>query len=533
MNIMKLKYILPSAVLAVMGMSSCVNDLDVTPIDPSTVMTVDAGALFNKCYANMAVAGNGGANGDCDVDGLDGGTTGFLRQMWNANELTTEEAICCWGDEGIPAFNFNQWTASHPMLKGFYNRLYLGVTLCNFYLSEVGEYDATMSAEVRFLRALYYYHIMDCFGNAPFLTEMSAENAQQASRSELFAFVESELLEAVEAMAEPRTNTYGRADKVAAWNLLARLYLNAEVYTGTAQWAKAAEYAKKVMDSNYEIFTNAGAYAGKQGWSAYQMLFMGDNSTNGAQNEAILPLLQDGINTTSWGTSLFLMASTFKADMTLVGDATNNTKEAWGGNRARPELVAKFFPNGDAPQVGLWAMLEKAGDDRALFWGKDRKLDVETTSEFTEGYSVCKFTNFFSNDGAPSDPQFPDADFFLMRKAEANLTYAEAQARLNGGVAPADAIEALNALRTRAHADTKISFTLDEICDEWCREFYYEGRRRSDLIRFDKFGGNNSYKWQWKGGVMAGANFDKHLNVFAIPDADMNANSNLVQNPGY
>lgn len=515
-----------------MGLSSCVGDLDVTPIDPSTVMTVDANALFNKCYANMAVAGNGGADGDCDIDKLDGGTTGFVRQMWNANELSTEEAINAWGDEGIPAFNFNQWTASHPMLKGFYNRLYFGVTICNFYLSEVGDYDETMSAEVRFLRALYYFHLMDCFGNVPFLTEMSAENAPQAKRAEVYAFVESELLDCVEKMAEPRTNTYGRADKAAAWNLLARLYLNAQVYTGTAQWEKAAEYAKKVMDSKYEIFTNNGKYQ-SQGWSAYQMLFMGDNGSNGAEVEAILPVLQDGIETTSWGTSLFIMASSFKADMTLIGDATNNTTEVWGGNRTRPELVAKFFPNGDAPQVGVWAMLEQAGDDRALFWGKDRTLDVTNTSEFTNGYSVCKYTNYYSNGASPRDPKFPDTDFLLMRTAEAYLTFAEAQTRIAGGVAPAEALEALNALRTRAHAATKVSFTLDDICDEWAREFFFEGRRRSDLIRFDKFGGNSSYKWQWKGGVQAGASFSKHLNIFAIPDDDLNANNNLVQNPGY
>ena len=103
---MKLKHILPcAAVMLSMGFTSCIGDLDVTPIDPSTVMEVDPVGLFNKCYANMALAGQGGANGDCDIDGLDGGTTGFVRQLFNANELTTDEAICCWGDEGIPAFN--------------------------------------------------------------------------------------------------------------------------------------------------------------------------------------------------------------------------------------------------------------------------------------------------------------------------------------------------------------------------------------------------------------------------------------------
>ena len=143
---MKHKHFLAVAFSCIFGFVSCVNDLDVKVIDPNVNTEGNGNAIFNKCYANVAVAGNGGANGDCDIDGLDGGTTGFVRQMFNANELTTDEAICCWGDDGIPAFNFNQWSASHPMLKGFYYRLYFGVTMCNFYLDNFGDNDATMSA---------------------------------------------------------------------------------------------------------------------------------------------------------------------------------------------------------------------------------------------------------------------------------------------------------------------------------------------------------------------------------------------------
>ena len=123
------KYISAFAAV-VLGLSACVGDLDVTPIDPNLVLLDDPAYLFNKCYANIALAGNGGANGDCDIDGLDGGTTGFVRQMWNANELTTDEAICGWGDEGISSFCYNSWDASHPMLRGYYYRLYAGITYC-------------------------------------------------------------------------------------------------------------------------------------------------------------------------------------------------------------------------------------------------------------------------------------------------------------------------------------------------------------------------------------------------------------------
>lgn len=533
MNLKNIKHIVPAAILLLsLGLGSCVNDLDVTPIDPSTNMTPDYDALFTKCYANMALAGNGGANGDCDVDGLDGGTTGFVRQMFNANELTTDEAICNWGDEGIPAFNFNQWGASHPMLKGFYYRLYFGVTMCNFYLAEAAEYDATMTAEVRFLRALYYFHLMDCFGNIPFLTEVSPNAAPQATRKEVYDFIESELIGengCIASMKAPKSNTYGRADQAAGWMLLSRLYLNAEVYTGTAQWEKAAEYADKVMKSGYTLHKT-----GEGQWSAYQMLFMGNNGENGAQVEAILPLLQDGNTTTSWGTSLFLMASTFNDKMTYVGEATNGTTEAWGGNRCRPDLVKKFFPNGGIPEdTDTWGVLKAAKDDRALFWGKGHTLEVDDVVTFESGFACTKFTNFYSDGSAAKNSQFCDTDFFLMRAAEAWLTYAEATARLNGGTTTTEGAAAINEIRSRANTTTKASYSLNEILDEWSREFYFEGRRRGDLIRFGKFGSSSDYKWQWKGGVKEGTNFNANLNIFAIPDTDLNANPNLKQNPGY
>lgn len=181
MNFKYIRNIVPAAAFALtMGLSSC-DFLDVEPLDPNNVSTVDEVSLYTKCYANMALAGNGGANGDCDIDRLDGGTTGFVRQLWNANELTTDEAICAWGDTGIPAFNFNQWDASHPMLEGFYNRLYAGINYCNHYLEVCNGVNETHEAEVRFLRALYYYYLMDCFGNVPFATEISADALSRSS----------------------------------------------------------------------------------------------------------------------------------------------------------------------------------------------------------------------------------------------------------------------------------------------------------------------------------------------------------------
>ena len=211
------------------------------------------------------------------------------------------------------------------------------------------------------------------------------------------------------------------------------------------------------------------------------------------------------------------------------------SSEFWAGNRARSQFVAKFFPNGDAPQVDIKSMAAAAGDDRALFFGIDRKLVAENPAEYTDGYAVGKFRNTYATGGTPHNSQFIDTDFFLMRSAEAYLIAAEADARLSGGTTTSAGTSYINALRQRANATTMNSYTTSQILDERARELYYEGFRRTDLIRYGLFGGDNSsnYVWEWKGGAQNGAGFPAYRNVFAIPAEDINANPNLKQNPGY
>ncbi len=552
MNLRYFKNLLPmTAVVLTMAMSSCTKDLDVTPIDPNLTLETDEASAFVKCYANLGMESYNGANGDCDISGYDGGTTGFIRQIFNSNELTTDEAICGWGDEGISDFVNNTYTSAHPMLEGLYYRLFYGVTMCNDYLYKFEGQDATRTAEVRFLRALYYYELMDLYANVPLVTESPQEGAtsEQKTRAEIFSFVESELLNVAgegtdntAVLAEPKvkyadgttganvTEGYGRADKAAAWMLLARLYLNAEVYTGTAQWAKAASYAEKVIKSPYHLWKGNTATA-----TSYRMLFMGDNGSSGASCEAILPILQDGATTSGWAGALFLIASTTKDDMGNFG-----TGEYWGGNRARPQFVAKFFPKAANTPMGTeWKdMPGEASDDRALLHSADRTLEIPTkidVADFAKGFSVAKWTNIYSDGGNSHDSKFIDTDVFFLRVAEAYLTYAEATARQNGNKTTAQGSDYVNELRERAHATTKDAYTLDELLDEWSREFYYEGRRRVDLVRFDQFGGPQAtYKWAWKGGDANGTVFPKTRNVFAIPATEINASKGAInQNDGY
>lgn len=537
-----IKNIIPAAaVVLTMGLASC-DSLHVDPIDPNLVTEPTAEELFNKCYANMALAGQTGPDGDSDVDGIDGGTSGWVRQYWNANELTTDEAICGWGDAGISGYDFNQYDSDHPMLKGLYYRLYTGIAFCNQYLEKFSDHDATMTAEVRFLRALDYYELLDMFGNVGFVDHVGA-NKVQWTRKQLYDWIDKEVNEIEPSLSEARPKSssdplYGRVDKASAWMLLARLYLNAQVYTGTPQWQKALQEAKNVINSSYKLYTTSKTDPDGQTWSAYQQLFMGDNGESGAYVEGILPIKQDGQTTASYGVTLFLMAGAQNANGIIKknGQTGNNTSENWGGNRCRSSLLAKFFPNNDAPAVSAYVMPSRAKDDRAIFDGQaPRTLTNDNTSDFQSGYETMKFINWKTDGSAGHHSKFPDTDFFLFRVGEAYLIAAEADARINGGQTSATGTSYINALRARAHAQThNAAYSLDEICDEWSREMYFEGVRRPTLIRFNRFGGDNNYTWPWKGGAFAGTRFAATRNIFAIPTSDLNVSKGaLKQNPGY
>jgi len=513
------------------GLSSCVNDLNVTPIDPSTITTFDQDAVFAKVYASLALTGQQGPAGKGDLAGVDEGTSSFIRLIWNLNELSTDEAICSWGDPGVPELNFNKWTASHDQVKGIYARFYFGISLCNLFLDQTTALTDAKTvkqrAEVRFLRALNYYYLMDLFGNVPFTEVVSLAPPKQIKRADLYIWIEKELKAIDPNLAAPLTNSYYRVDQVAEWMLLDRLYLNAEVYTGTANWAAAKTYAKKVMDSGYKLNPS------------YAQLFMADNagtfdgSTNTAPQEIILPIACDGVKTQSYGNSLFLIAS-----IHTTGMPDWATSEGWGGNRARAALANKFFPSGIPSGTDLTKLTAFAGDKRALFFGWDISetkstdpMTIINTGIFKQGLSVTKYTNVRFDGKKSNDAKFTDTDVPLFRVAEAYLSYAEASMRLGDA---ATALTTINQLRDRTSgsAPALSSISLDRILDEWSREFYFEGRRRTDLIRFGDYGGSD-YTWDWKGGSAAGTKFSKIYNLFPLPSDDLNVNPNLTQNPGF
>ena len=239
--------------------------------------------------------------------------------------------------------------------------------------------------------------------------------------------------------------------------------------------------------------------------------------------------------TKAWGGSMFWVAAMWNPSMaTVIGLDAATTNNTWAGMRCRPQLLEKFTTN-PASFVGKTAaeIRTMTSDDRAIFWGVDHTLSVFPNDGFDHGITTPKWNNNYSNGGTPHDAGDVDIDYFLLRVAEAYLNAAEAALQTgNSGKAK----EYMDAIRNRAHAATRSSYTLDDVLDERAREFYFEGIRRPDLIRFNKFGGTDvAYGWEGKGGNegYTGAAFEKYLNVYPIPSSEVMANSNLTQIDGY
>lgn len=547
-----------TAVLAV-GLTGCADDLNISSIDPQSDSSATPEQLLAKCYGVLGLTGQRGGSGNGDLSD-DEGESGFYRTTFNLQELPTDEFMWAWQtDPDIPQITMIGWDDESTRIQWAYTRLTYDITLFNSYLAQVPDDEANRQnrAEVRFLRALHYWYLLDLFGKVPFKTDFNISQLPvEYSGQEIYEWLDNELTEIEPQMAEVgafcNDQYFGRADRGAAYMLHARLALNSEVYTKGAvkDYQKAINYCDQLIKSGaYDLSRQT-----KNGNSGYAQLFMADNDVNTeARQEIIFPIRQDGLHTRQYGGSLMLIAGARSAAMPNYG-----MTESWTCLFARNSLISKFFEDQDkipladeaapedasAAQVAaldqgygttVQALLDLAGDDRALFYSGCangvRKLKTDNISGFTDGLSVVKWTNLKSDNTGGQDPSWPDTDIPLFRFAEAYLTRAEAKWRLSGNLN--DALADINELRSRAHATTlNIISSPMQICDEWCREFYMEGRRRSDLVRFGYFTGSD-YIWDWKGGAANGRSVDSHYNVYPIPADDIRNNTNMSQNDGY
>ena len=519
---------------------SCSKRLDLEP--PIGLSSVDVykdadnyEKVIAKLYAGMSLSGLHGPSGNPDIVGIDEGFSQYIRVLWNLQELPTDHAICRWNDVGIPEMCKMEWSADNSFVKAMYSRIYFQIPIANVFIKESS--DESMNdkgftteqqneiriyrAEARFLRALSYYHAMDLFGSVPFVDESTPIGVfypQQIERAELFDWLENELIAIENTLTTPSQVPYGRASQAAAQSLLAKMYLNAEVYTGNARWSDCITYCNKVI--------NTGAFALDNN---YSNLFMADNHSS---SEIIFPICFDGQYTQTWGGTTFLICAALGSTMDASDYGMNN---GWNGLRATPTFVNIFTDSTLDTRWKFHTSGEKviSGDTVTIY--QDVNIgEVLTNCPDTSGYLVGKFSNLdqMGNPGSHVSLTHSDTDFPMFRLADVYLMLAEASLQ-NGDAGTA--LTYMNYIRERAYQGSSYNFssvTLNDVLEERSKELYWECTRRTDLIRYNKFTGSDLL-WSFKGGATDGSSVDNRFNLYPLPTYDIVNNPNLVQNSGY
>jgi hypothetical protein len=513
------------AFVVLLAVTAC----DVTTEPKSTVTETN---LFNdtqsyeaylaKLYAGLTVTGQEGADGNSDFSRLDEGFSHYGRQLWQLQELPTDEAVLAWGDAGIPEMITLGWASSNQFIQMMYSRVFYQVSLVNDFLRETSAERlaerghqslaaelAPMRAEARFLRAFSYWHGLDLWANIPLVTEdfpLNSPPPQQSDAATIYAYIVSELNDIRNDLPAPGAGEYGRADQGALSMLLAKVYMNAGAYVGAAEYANAQLEIENVIGGSY-------ALAGD-----FQANFTADNHNS---PETVFAVPQDGDRTQGWGGLTFLIHASVGGNMN-AGDY--GIDGGWWGLRVMPEFVAQF--PGGATSL----------DGRATFFTDGQNLEVNEISNWSDGYAFPKFTNMTTLGLPGSHPTFPDTDFPAFRLADAYLMYAECFLRGGGGT-EALAVGYVNALLERAYGDQSANITpaqldLTFVLGERARELAWEGHRRTDLIRYGLFT-TGDYVWSWKGGQQVGSAVQDFRNLYPLPASELLANPNLTQNPGY
>ena len=518
--------------IAVFFITGCHKRLDKFPANTLTSAQAYKDELGYKrvlarVYGSMVLTSQNapasGGFGNGDVKGVDEGFSDFFRNYWHFQDMSTDMAKWKYADDGFYDIQFNRWNAGNAQVEAMYGRCMLVITYANEFLRESTEAKLSergipttnitpMRAEARFIRAYMYWVLMDLFGNPGFVVEtdpFGTFTPPQITRANLFIYVENELKAIDAELPAPRTNEYGRADKAAAWAILARMYLNAGVYTGTTKYTEAITYSKKIIDAGYTLMNN------------YQWLFLADNHIG--NTEAIWTLNYDGLQSQSYGGATFIINGNASGDRQPLVQLCG--LGGWGAMRATEKIPA-LFPD-----------FTGAIDKRSLWFTPGQSLNMDDFFEYQFGFPTTKFRNRTRSGGFGNDPNrtFADIDIPVSRLAEMYLTYAEAVKRGGMGGSDAQAITYINLIRTRAYGNALgniASYDLDFILDERARELYWEGSRRIDLIRYNRYA-EGTYLWPWKGGLRNGTAFDSKFKILPLPSKQLAANLNLKQNPNY
>ena len=523
------KYLMLGAVALTLGAAttSCVGDLDLEPIDPSQIFADPndpefVGRAFSECYALLGLCGNSDP-GSSNFTVPDAGASVYTRLLFEMECFPTDEAFWVWEDNGLRDMCTTSFTASNKQVEIAYSRFYQHISICNNFMAlteGASNPDVVlMRNEVRALRALTYFWVCDIFGNASFTTAApdGTTEPRQLPRAELYAWIEGELTDLVDHKLLSTDPIYGRVGIDGAEALLARLYLNAEVYTDGAvsAWDKCLTRCNNIITRH-----KGGGFNGSGLAQHYLYLFSRDNEQympgggNKAENEILWGVPFDEDHMQSYGGTTFLLAGALGAGM-------YGSQASWSCLTAREPLSNRFG----------------GGDLRTQLWITDNGIENKGFLDFSiAGYQALKWTNLtpdgmggFSSSVMSSS--FCSADLALIRLADVYLMRAECF--LHGQGNETDALEGVNYVRERAGVAPFEAITEQDLLDERQRELYYELTRRSDLIRFGRYTGNGQDVWPWKGNSRAGRRIERHYNLMPIPTNIISAQPSMKQNPGY
>lgn len=573
------KYLLLGGVALGLGMTSCVGDLDLEPNDPNLVNTKDPNFKANAlgiCYSGIAVSGISGA-GSSYVGGLDPGTSAYLRTIFTLGEFPTDELVWIWPNDeagSIGDLVACNWSSNNSIVYGAYYRLLGHIAICNQFLANTAD-DADaetieMRAQARVLRAYSYYNMIDLYGQSSFITEEAeiGEEPRQASRLEVFNFIESELKEIVDQKLISENPLYGRVGLDGAEALLARLYLNAEVYSGTPRWADCQARCENIIRRH-----QGTGFVAKDGTATglakeYLYLFCEENKqympggTNKAENEILFGISFDQDMVQSYGGPTFIVAGTI-TNSAIVPRQNYGCSAEWSCIKGIKQMAERFYGLSTDKRDDLWvrgnyaAEGEDYSDEFAGFTGAWGTTGGNVIIKFT-GNTIQKdaskidytkpltlFDGQYTLDAATGKevwvPNYDATSFMstdqpIIRLADIYLMYTECF--INGNVGDrTTALNYINYVRQRAGSPdfNAAELTVKNLMDERSRELYLESVRRTDLIRNKMFVGPSQTVWQVKGNInnMQGTRIEDKYALYPIPDAVLNSQPEFKQNPGY
>ena len=529
-------------------LTSCVGNLNTLPLNKTEPVAEYVYGTSKEAYlAGLTKLYFQFVSNDLtDMQPMDGGASELVRAFWSVQETTTDEAKCSWeNDAWVRALNTNTWSGvQNDAIYAVYVRTLQGVAFVNEYLrqtapdrladrgvpADLAAEIAAYRAEARFIRAYLYWIALDCFGNVPFTTENSPFGGtyfpQQVTRQELYGFCVKELQDLLSdqsVLPEPMAN-YPRSDKGSAAGLLARIYLNAEVYTGVPRWSEAKAVCEDIFTMGYALSPS------------YTDLFRGDNGQNpSARGEFLWAIDYDDNNINSYGGTTYILSASMASTDITDQSRPNGQVNGWAGLRAPYEFVSKYFDvSGQDYTTGVYEVADLRG---STFYIKGRKESMDgALYDFMSGWTSLKFNNiphdqtdesYLSQSATMS---YSNVDFPMIRLAEIYLIYAEACMHLGqSGLAQ----PYLAALAQRAGVAAPSEITPDFLLAERARELYWEAHRRTDLIRFGLFA-SGDFLWPYKGGdSYAGQAFPDYKCLFPIPPTELATNKALVQNSGY